>query len=68
MSIAQCRWEDGEPVKVQLAGPDREQVQAAERLTLLLSDGRGVIAIQQRVRHGTACAVCRGSLFQRPCS
>ena len=40
---------------MQLDGPDREQVQAAERLTLLLPDGRGSIAVQQRVRQSGMC-------------
>jgi hypothetical protein len=51
-AIADCRWEDGEAVRVRLDGPDREQVQAAERLTLRLQGGRGEVAIQQRVRRG----------------
>jgi hypothetical protein len=65
MPRALCRWEDGEPVKVQLDGPDREQVQAAERLTLQLPGGRSPITIQQRV--STACACCRGVLCRLPC-
>lgn len=45
-----------------LTAPDREQVQAAERLTLQLPDGRGGVTIQQRVGAVCFCTDSAGSI------
>lgn len=53
----QCRlegWEDGQMVQVCLDGLDRNQAQAAERVTVQLHTGIEVI-IHQKVRDQTEC-------------